>query len=348
MNGNRIYKPTGEYVPERFWNGQVKAQYPNARLINSKIEKQVADLKAELLKEELQDTRITPEVVKKKIKPKVGKKNLFDFCEQLITDWAGKKKESTLEKYTHELSKLKKYAPALQFSDVTPEWLGKYEAYQRNELGNKPNTIWRSFKNLKTFFNAAIKLGATKDYPFDRYENPVYKGGSRPHLTARELAAFIAAIEKVEGADVPAGWYYVFSAYTGLRYSDCMQFRHDKHIIEGKRLLLDMVKTDDQVSVIITPRIQSVLDKIAQYEGKMPTNQECNREIKVIAGKAGIKKPLTFHSARHTFGYSCAEANVPIEITAKLMGHRSTKVTAVYYHISNENADNWMIKLHKA
>lgn len=343
----RIYRPTGEKVPAKYWaNDAVKSAYPNAALINSKIEKIVSGLKAEFLREELQDRVVTVEVAKEVVPGKRKKTSLYAFCDQIIIDWKGKKKESTLEKYRHELSKLKKYAPDLDFADVTPKWLAKYEAYQRAELGNQDNTIWRSFKNLKTFFNAAKKLGVYEVYPFSKYDNPTYTNPQRTHLTKKELEKFIIEADKAKRADRIAGAFFVFSALTGLRYSDCEQFRSGLHIIEGKRILLRTTKTGEDVSLLITDRLREILAVIRPYEGIMPTNQECNRALKIIAAKAGIAKKLTFHSARHTFGFSCAEINIPIEVTAQLMGHRDTKVTAIYYHISNANADQWITKLH--
>jgi len=347
-----IYHQTGERVFPGWWDDQdqvVTSKHPNARLINAKLDKLVSEIKGKLLKEELQDRVITPEVVKRQLKDPVRvQRDFFKYCENLILAWKGKKKASTLEKYTHELSKLRKYAPRLQFSDVTPEWLAKYEQYQQETLGNVPNTIWKSFKYIKSFFNAAINAGDITYYPFKQHPGPSYKAPRRGHLTALELQKFVERLQEgaLSPADVIAGWFFVFSCYTGLRYSDCEQFNPAQHIIENKRILLSMVKTDEDVTMIITPKIRQALKLIEPYIGKMPTNQECNRAVKVIAKGAKIRKSLTFHCARHTFGYSCAEANVPIEVTAKLMGHTSTKTTAVYYHISDKNADNWMMKMH--
>lgn len=343
----RIYKPTGERTSPEAWNKtEVRSWFPNAKLINSKIEKLKADLQAEIIKDELQDKAVTPESIRRKFQPKGKKQGMYTYLEKMIASWQGKKKGSTLEKYTHELSKLKAYAPHLEFSDVTPEWLGAYERYQREKLGNLPNTIWRSFKNLKTFFNSAIKEGVIKYYPFLQYDNPKYKGAQRTHLTSREMESFEKTLEeaKLSPADRAAGSFFVFSCLTGLRYSDCLQFDQEKHVIEGKRIYLRTTKTSEDVSILITTRIRKALGAIAGLI--IPTNQECNRALKVIAKKADIKKDLTFHSARHTFGFSCADANVPIEVTAKLMGHQNTKVTAVYYHISNSNIDQWITRLH--
>ena len=44
-----------------------------------------------------------------------------------------------------------------------------------------------------------------------------------------------------------------------------------------------------------------------------------------------------FHSFRHTFGTNLSRAGVPIEETAKLMGHADISITAKYY--INVNAD---------
>lgn len=346
-----IYENTGERIYPAWWDEdaeEVAPKHPNAKLINSKLDKKVAEIKARLLKEELQDKMITAEVVKKNVRPATPRKTDFhSFCKQLVEEWKGKKKESTREKYVHELNKIKEYAPNLRFSDINKEWLTKYEAYLRKERDNGDNNINRSFRNLKTFFLAALDEGIIQENPFKKYKAPSYKAPRREGLTAQELEKFTEVLQggKLSPADIISGWFFIFSCYTGLRYSDCLQFRPEEHIKENKRILLNMVKTEEDVTMIITPRIREALKMIEPFIGKMPTNQECNRALKVIAKAAKIKKKPTFHWARHTFGYNCAEANVPIEVAAKLMGHSNTKTTAVYYHISDRNADQWMMKM---
>lgn len=346
-----IYHNTGERVYPAWWDEveeKVAAKHPNAKLINAKLDKLVADIKAGLLKEELQERVVTPDVVRKKIRPAVKKSHDFhSYSLEVVESWKGKKKESTREKYVHELNKIKRYAPRLQFHDINKEWLDKYEKYQREVLGSGDNNLNRSFRNLKTFVLAAIEDSIIQDNPFKKYTAPSYKAPRREGLTALELQCFINVLHegKLAKADIIAGWFFVFSCYTSFRYSDCAQFRPEEHIRENKRILLNMVKTEEDVSLIITPKIREALKMIDPYIGKMPTNQECNRAVKEIAKAAKIKKKPTFHWARHTFGYNCAEAGVPIEVAAKFMGHTSTKTTAIYYHISDRNADQWMMKM---
>lgn len=346
-----IYHPTGERVYPAWWDSEaeiVTSKHPNAKLINAKLDKIVAEIKGGLLREELQDRIVTPEVVKKKIRAAAKRSHDFhSYGLTLVEAWKDNKKESTREKYVHELNKIKEYAPRLHFSDITPGWLAKYEKHLRETRENGSNNINRSFRNLKTFFLAAIQDGIIQDNPFKKHPGPSYKAPRRDGLTASELSRFVKVLleGKVSGADIVAGWFFVFSCYTGLRYSDCAQFNPEEHIRENKRILLSMIKTEEDVTMIITPKIREALKMIEPDIGKMPTNQECNRAVKEIAKAAKIKKKPTFHWARHTFGYNCAEANMPIEVAAKLMGHSNTKTTAVYYHISDQNADKWMMKM---
>ena len=45
------------------------------------------------------------------------------------------------------------------------------------------------------------------------------------------------------------------------------------------------------------------------------------RHLKAVGLACGIRTPLTWHCARHTFGTLTLEAGVPIESIAKMMGH---------------------------
>lgn len=352
VDKKHTYNQIGERVPLGAWNpekGRVADRFPNAGLLNSKIEKRIAAIKANLLKEELQDVIITQETAKKALSTKKATKHdVYSYIAHLIeTVWPGVKKPGTIRQTKGDMNKLKEFAPKLRFEDVTPEWLGRYESYMRNELKNKPNTVWKSFKILRTIFNCAKREGVYKDYPFDNFKVAGPRAGNRPHLTSLELPRFEDAVLNNDWhqADMIAGLFFIFSCYTGLRYADCKGFDSGIHIVSKKRILLTMQKTEDPVSLLITPKIKWALGLINEYEGKLPTNEECNRALKKIAEKAKIKKPLSFHSARHTFGYMCAENNIPKEITQKLMGHKSSKVTDIYYHISNANVDQWLMKM---
>lgn len=63
------------------------------------------------------------------------------------------------------------------------------------------------------------------------------------------------------------------------------------------------------------------------------SNQKMNAYIAEIADLCGIKKHLTTHVARHTFGTLMLANGVSIENVAKMLGHSDTKMTRHYAKI---------------
>ena len=67
-----------------------------------------------------------------------------------------------------------------------------------------------------------------------------------------------------------------------------------------------------------------------------------NRHLAAWVLKAGIKKHVTFHTARHTFGTMMITLGADLYTTSKLMGHSRISTTEIYAKIVDKKKDEAM------
>jgi integrase len=101
--------------------------------------------------------------------------------------------------------------------------------------------------------------------------------------------------------------YYLASCYCGLRHSDISSLRTND--IQGNFIVKEMQKgrlrRKKIVRIPIRKKLLSLLNtenpnKLV-FDAPVYENKVSNHYLKAIAEAAGINKPLSFHSARHTF-----------------------------------------------
>ena len=58
--------------------------------------------------------------------------------------------------------------------------------------------------------------------------------------------------------------------------------------------------------------------------------------IKRVLRRAGISKPATMHTLRHSFATHMLEAGVDVLTLQKILGHRQLTTTALYLHLRSD------------
>lgn len=70
--------------------------------------------------------------------------------------------------------------------------------------------------------------------------------------------------------------------------------------------------------------------------------------LKEIADFCGIKKNITTHAGRHTFGTTITLANnVPLQDVSVMLGHASTRMTQHYARVMNASLKKSMLNVKK-
>lgn len=217
-------------------------------------------------------------------------------------------------------------------------------AERLRESGLKQATQGLYFQLLNSMLNDAVRGGLIQVnpirqmYPEDR---PRKNSPEREFLTPDEVARLAAA--PIRAKDTLCGsWQilkqaFMFSCFCGLRVSDLRALRwQDITQRQGyKEVRLTMQKTGNE---IILPLSEAALrwlpERPKAAQDDMPIfkrlDDYANKILKEWTANAGIKKRVSFHTARHTFATMLITQGADIYTVSKLLGHHDISVTQVY------------------
>ena len=272
----------------------------------------------------------------------------------------GKYQPKTLTRYNTSLNHLKSFLQEeykvndIDLRNVNHKFLMDYE-FWLNKNKCQHNTTIKYLVNLGKIIRIALNNGWIVDDP---YKNTKFSFNDvdKPYLTADELAKIsnkefsIKRVEKVR--DV-----FLFCCYTGLAFSDVKSLQEGDIAIEknGKKWIRKQRQKTKVISHIpLLPVAEKILDKYKNdheciKEGTLlpvPSNQRMNSYLKEIADLCGIKKALSTHVARHTFGTTVTLANhISMESVSRMLGHSSLSMTKKYARILDKPVADEMDKI---
>ncbi|MBR2232373.1 MAG: site-specific integrase [Prevotella sp.] len=215
---------------------------------------------------------------------------------------------------------------------------------RRKELPLSQNSQNRLIRNLNYVLNEAVKekvIVANSMSLLDRKEKIKYKPGTRSFLTEDEVKKLMAT--PFNHGSHPVKEAFLFSVFTGLRYSDLTRickkdFRRDDI---GTYLSIKMVKTKEPLKIYVPASALKLIPNTANenkplfYLGR---NETANKCLKKWLTDAGITdRPITFHSARHSAATLLLNAGLPLEVVAKQLGHEKISTTQIYAKILDKS-----------
>lgn len=250
--------------------------------------------------------------------------------------------------YKSQITKLLKFKKKVSFADITEKFINDYHYYMLHTLKNNENTASKSLRSLRTFVNVSLRYGHIKHNPF-RFITIKKVDGKRDFLSAEELSTLAQAYSsgKVTGImERQILQYFLFSCYTGLRYSDLKSLKTE--CIESNSVKINMHKTGYFVSIPLTQKALQLLPTENRSHSepvfRIYCNKVTNRVLKQIGKEYKIPKKLTCHVARHTFATVSITLGIPIEVVSKLLGHTNLKTTQVYAKIVDSVKEREMEK----
>lgn len=246
------------------------------------------------------------------------------------------------------LDALRRWGGIVTFADISTKKLREYDAWLREDGTRTDVAVNNYHKRTKMYVRQAYEKGIIdKDY-YSMVHFPRGKCKERNPLSEAELMK-LRTVELPQ-REARVRDLFIFSAYTGLAFCDAQAFdfftmteqRGDMFYIDGSRM-----KTGTK---FYTPILPPAMEVLKRYNFELPkiSNQKGNDYLRIVKSIAGIRKPLTFHVARHSFATLSLSHDVPIEKVARMLGHTDIKTTQIYAKILKSTIEKYATELSRA
>ncbi len=397
INGKKKFKvlkmSSGETIHPDFWDpsehrARATKKFSEYREFNQRLTnlaRVVEDEYRKILNDELKPD---PDMLRSNVYRRLGKNepakvknmDLFRFIDIIIedtkqgkrlTDTGGKFSNFTIKGYTTTLNHLKSfqedYNRKIDFETIDLDFYDDFLAFFHKD-NKATNSIGKHIKNLKVFMKAAYEKGFHSNLDFQNKQfKTIEEQTDSIYLNENELLKIYKLDLRANKTLNKVRDLFLIGSYTGLRYSDFynIQPANIKKTEKGTFLHLKTQKTKTPVVVPINWIVNEIL---ARYEFRVPkpyTNQEMNRDLKIIGKKAKIKEKviltitkggmrietvhkkhelITTHTARRSFATNAYLAGIPTISIMKITGHKTEKSFMRYIKMSQEDNANKLIE----
>lgn len=319
-------------------------------ILKKKLEQEERKLNDILLNIDMSEKPMTKELIKEMYRGNNQKKDFYYYFDEFC-----KKKFLTIEEgtqyhYTLFRKQLKEYKAVIDLEEIDVKFIENFLHYLATEKGVGNSGIATRREKFSVVLNKLVIDKVIKENPCKYIPKPK-ENSKAVFLTSKE-------IENIRNANLKLGSLtngleltrklFLFSCYTGLRYSDVMNLKKE-NIIGNKKLVLDMKKTKRKVEIPLNQYAFKILVSCKMKDKKPKDlifynreNVSVNRDLKTIAKIAKIDKNVTFHVGRHSFGSMLAKNGVQPFYIMKLMGHKDIRMTERYVNSDEEILTNVM------
>ena len=275
----------------------------------------------------------------------LGEKCFVAYYKSIIN----KKEGSTRDSWSSAFKTLVEYTGgSIIFADINEVFLEGYKSYLlKDKINNKDvasklskNSASTYFKKIRSALRNAYREGLIQvDYNL-RVDPIKYTQTRREFLSYEELNTLYRTYCQNDILKRAS----IFSALTGLRFSDIQKMRWNEiEYINGRGYVLNYTqkKTKEVETLPISEQAFNLLGKsngISEmvFEG-LNYSSLLNNQLKVWISFAGITKKITFHCFRHTYATIQLQMGTDIYTISKMLGHSKIETTSIYAKLVDES-----------
>jgi integrase/recombinase XerD len=225
------------------------------------------------------------------------------------------------------------------------QWLRDQEYADKTALGAVIVT--------KQAFKWAWRQQLLRDYRLAAASFSQAKAKPQPCFTSAQADQ---VIEEAEGDERTA---FAIMAYAGLRVGEAVQLQWDDlHSKDDRYTMIHVrrggsrgtTKDKDERFVPVHPKVASLLGTPKKRSGRVligVSERTLLRRVKQLCKERKFEKPEQYklHSFRHHFASLCANHHVAYRKALAWLGHSSSKMLDLYYHLHDEDSQQAMMAL---
>lgn len=247
-------------------------------------------------------------------------------------------KSKTKDSYRLMCNHLESYGD-MPIDKITSVYLQDF-IHNLQSKGLKPGTVRLYFQKLACVLHEAYKNGLFDNRILQRVKRPKREQEKKSFLSETELKKLTSHRLFDEYNNIQS--MFLFSCMTGLRWKDVK--RNGKHL----QLEFHQQKTDTYEKIPLCAEAETLLRSLkhrGEHVFMEEASQRTNTVLKKWCKEAKVKKPVSFHIARHTFCVLLLTKEVPIYTVQQLMCHSDINSTSVYADLLNKTKEKAVRKL---
>ncbi len=251
--------------------------------------------------------------------------------------------KSTISTYTTYFRQFVDYFSGQSLEEVSVEQINDYLLKLIRKESMSPSKQNQYINAIKFYYEKV--LGREKEY-YDLFR-PKNESKLPDVLDKEEIAEMLRIKENIKHKSIIA---MIYSC--GLRRSELLNLKLTD--IDSKRMVVKIEhgkgKVDRYVQLagftleLLRKYFRQYHPKVWLFEGKPGVQYSTSSVVKVVvtaAKKAGIKKGVTPHTLRHSFATHHLEQGTDLRYIQEWLGHKSSKTTERYTHVSKTNFSNF-------
>ena len=264
----------------------------------------------------------------------------------------------------------------LQFKEVTPAFLKKYEKWWLAKE-KSITTVGIYMRSLRTIFNIAKSNNviSDKDYPFGKHKYQIPSGVNVKKALSKDLISKIYKFKAEKSSQEHfAKDMWVFSYLcNGINLRDIARLKYqdikeDTIIFHRQKTLLTTRNKLKPVTAVLLPELKKIINTwgnkpnttenfvfpvlnssmsiTEEVQRVHQTIKTINKYLRRIAEKLKLGIDITTYSARHSFATQLKTSGASTEFISESLGHSSLAVTENYLaSFPQKEKKKWAAKL---